>query len=68
MASRNENYHNLLKKNYKKNNINRYFCLVSIANQHFGMNINKKLIKRLNKYIFKISPDLVFNHRKSFKL
>ena len=33
----------------------------TIAYQHFGMNINKTLIKRLNKYILhKISPDLVF--------
>ena len=62
MASRNENYHQIIKKNYKKK-----FILIdrfvdsTIAYQHFGMNINKTLIKRLNKYILhKISPDLVF--------
>tara|TARA_A100001037_G_scaffold283537_1_gene289081 strand:+ start:376 stop:987 length:612 start_codon:yes stop_codon:yes gene_type:complete len=62
MAARNENYHSLLKKNYKKKIIliDR-FVDSTIAYQHFGMNINKTLIKRLNKYILhKISPDLVF--------
>ena len=43
---------NLLKKNYKKKIIliDR-FVDSTIAYQHYGMGINKKLIKRLNKYI-----------------
>ena len=64
MASRNENYHNLLKKNYKKKIIliDR-FIDSTIAYQHFGMNINKNLIQKMNKFILnKISPDLVFVH------
>ncbi len=62
MASRNENYHSLLKKNYKKKIIliDR-FIDSTIAYQHFGMNINKNLIQKMNKFILnKINPDLVF--------
>ena len=62
MASRNENYHNLLKKNYKKKIIliDR-FIDSTIAYQHFGMSINKNLIQTMNKFILnKIDPDLVF--------
>ncbi len=62
MASRNENYHSLLKKNYKKKIIliDR-FIDSTIAYQHFGMNINKNLIQKMNKFILnKINPDLIF--------
>ena len=60
MASRNENYQNLIKKNYKKKIIlvDR-FIDSTIAYQYYGMNINKTLIDILNKSILgKIKPDL----------
>ena len=62
MASRNENYLKLIKKNYKKKSIliDR-FVDSTIAYQHYGMGINKKLIDRLNKIILNnLKPDLVF--------
>ena len=62
MASRNENYLKLIKKNYKKKLIliDR-FVDSTIAYQHYGMGINKKLIDRLNKIILNnLKPDLVF--------
>ena len=62
MASRNENFHKLIKKNYKKKIIliDR-FIDSTIAYQHYGMNINKNLILTLNKHILgKINPDLTF--------
>ena len=62
MASRNENYLKLIKKNYKKKIIliDR-FVDSTIAYQHYGMGINKKLIDRLNKIILNnLKPDLVF--------
>ncbi len=60
MASRNENYQNLIKKNYKKKIIlvDR-FIDSTIAYQYYGMNISKTLIDILNKSILgKIKPDL----------
>ena len=60
MASRNENYLKLIKKNYKKKLIliDR-FVDSTIAYQHYGMGINKKLIDRLNKIILNnLKPDL----------
>ena len=60
IASRNENYHNIIKKNYKKKIIliDR-FIDSTIAYQYYGMNISKTLIDILNKSILgKIKPDL----------
>ena len=62
MAGRNENYHHIIKKNYKKKIIliDR-FIDSSIAYQHYGMLINKNLITYLNKIILKgIKPDFTF--------
>ncbi len=54
MAARNENFHNILNKHYKKKVIliDR-FTDSTLAYQHYGMGINKKLIIQLNKIIFK---------------
>ena len=62
MAARNENYHNIIKKNYKKKVIiiDR-FIDSTLAYQHYGMGISKKLIKSLNKIILKdIKPTFTF--------
>jgi len=62
MASRNENYHNIIKKNYRKKIIliDR-FTDSTIAYQHFGMGLNIKIIKILNRFILnKIEPDFIF--------
>ena len=62
MAARNENYHNLIKKNYKKKVIiiDR-FTDSTLAYQHYGMGINKNFIKLLNKLILKnIKPTFTF--------
>ena len=62
MAARNENYHYMLKKNYKKKVIiiDR-FTDSTIAYQHYGMGINKKLINQLNNFILqKIKVDFTF--------
>ena len=62
MASRNENYQNLLKNNYKKHVIliDR-FVDSTIAYQHYGMGINKNIINILNNFILgKTKPDLIF--------
>ena len=64
IASRNENYHNIIKKNYKKKIIliDR-FTDSTIAYQHHGMKINRKLIDTLNNFILgSITPDLTFLH------
>ena len=64
MASRNENYHNIIKKNYKKKIIliDR-FVDSTIAYQHHGMKINRKLIDTLNNFILgSLTPDLTFLH------
>tara|TARA_Y100001970_G_C14165345_1_gene820964 strand:- start:726 stop:1343 length:618 start_codon:yes stop_codon:yes gene_type:complete len=54
MSARNENYHSLIKKNYKKKVIliDR-FIDSTIAYQHYGMGINKSIIKTLNKIILR---------------
>jgi len=54
MASRNENFHNILLKNYNKKIIliDR-FIDSTIAYQHYGMGINLKIIKYINNYILK---------------
>ena len=62
MASRNENYHNIIKKNFRKKIIliDR-FTDSTIAYQHYGMKIDKKIIVILNKFILKkIKPDFTF--------
>ena len=62
MAARNENYQSIIKKNYKKKIIliDR-FIDSTIAYQHYGMCINKKLIIHLNKFILKnIKPSFTF--------
>ncbi len=62
MASRNENFHNLIKKNLKKRVvlIDR-FTDSTIAYQHYGMGIDRKLIINLNKIILKnVKPTFTF--------
>lgn len=62
MAARNENYQSIIKKNYKKKIIliDR-FIDSTIAYQHYGMRINKKLIIHLNRFILKnIKPSFTF--------
>ncbi len=69
MASRNENVQNIIKKNYKKRVIliDR-FKDSTLAYQHFGMNINKKIIKNLNKIVLKsIEPNFTFLNIVSMK-
>tara|TARA_X000000368_G_C22732936_1_gene580325 strand:+ start:59 stop:673 length:615 start_codon:yes stop_codon:yes gene_type:complete len=69
MAARNENYHYMLKKNYKKKVIiiDR-FTDSTIAYQHYGMGISKLLIKLLNKIILKdIKPTFTFLNIVSMK-
>ena len=52
MAARNENFENIISKNYKKKIIliDR-FVDSTIAYQHYGMKLDKKLIIKLNKII-----------------
>ena len=54
MASRNENFNNIILKNYNKKIIliDR-FIDSTIAYQHYGMNVNAKIIKYINNYILK---------------
>ena len=62
IAARNENYQTTIKKNYKKKIIliDR-FLDSTIAYQHYGMGINKKLIIDLNRFILgKIKPTFTF--------
>ena len=69
MAARNENYHYLIKNNYKKKVIiiDR-FTDSTLAYQHYGMGINKQLIKSLNKIILKdIKPTFTFLNIVSMK-
>ena len=69
MAARNENYQNLIKKNYKKKIIliDR-FIDSTIAYQHYGMGINKKIITYLNKLILNdIKPNFTFLNTVSMK-
>ena len=61
-ASRSENFEKKIKKNYKKKIIliDR-FSDSTIAYQHYGMNINLKLIKTINKFIIgSFKPDITF--------
>ena len=69
MAARNENYHNIIKKNYnKKIIIIDRFTDSTIAYQHYGMNLDKKLIINLNKVILKnIKPSFTFINIVSMK-
>ena len=62
LASRNENVDKIIKKNFRKKIIliDR-FIDSTIAYQHYGMGIDKKLIISLNNYILKkIKPDFTF--------
>ena len=62
MAARNENFHNIINKNYKKKVIlvDR-FTDSTIAYQHYGMGIDKNLIIKLNRIILKkIKPSFTF--------
>ena len=64
LAARNENVENLINKNYKKKVIliDR-FTDSTIAYQHYGMNLDKKIIQILNNYILKkIKIDFTFLH------
>ena len=69
MAARNEDFQNIINKNYKKKLIliDR-FTDSTIAYQHYGMNLNKKLIINLNKIILKnIKPSFTFLNIVSMK-
>ncbi len=69
LAARNENYNNIIKKNYKKKIIliDR-FIDSTIAYQHYGMGINKKIITYLNKLILNdIKPNFTFLNTVSMK-
>ena len=62
MAARAENIEKIIKKNYKKKIIliDR-FVDSTVAYQHYGMGIDKKIIILLNKIILKqIKPDFTF--------
>ena len=61
-AGRSENFEKIIKKNYKKKIIliDR-FTDSTIAYQHYGMKIDLKLIKILNKFIIgNFNPNVVF--------
>ena len=69
LAARNENFHNILSKYYKKKVIliDR-FTDSTIAYQHYGMGINKNLIIKLNKIILTdIKPTFTFLNTVSMK-
>ena len=69
LAARNENYENIIKKNYRKKVIliDR-FTDSTIAYQHYAMCINKKIIITLNKFILKnIKPNFTFLNIVSMK-
>jgi len=64
LAARNENIVNIINKNYKKKIIliDR-FIDSTIAYQHYGMNLDKKIIQIVNNYILKkIKIDFTFLH------
>tara|TARA_Y100000590_G_C15404110_1_gene894983 strand:- start:94 stop:714 length:621 start_codon:yes stop_codon:yes gene_type:complete len=64
LAARNENMQNIIKKNYKKKVIliDR-FIDSTYAYQHYGMGLNKNIIKILNSYIVnKLKVDFTFLH------
>ena len=61
-AGRSENFEKIIKKNYKKKIIliDR-FTDSTIAYQHYGMKIDLKIIKMLNKFIIgNFSPFILF--------
>ena len=69
LAARNENFNSIIRKNYKKKIIliDR-FIDSTIAYQHYGMGINKKIITYLNKFILKdIKPNFTFLNTVSMK-
>ena len=69
MAARNENFHSIIKKNYKNKVIliDR-FIDSTIAYQHYGMGLDKNLIINLNKTILKkIKPSFTFLNIVSMK-
>ena len=64
LAARNENIENIIKKNYKKKIIliDR-FTDSTIAYQHYGMGLNKEIIKIINNYLLnKIKVNYTFVH------
>tara|TARA_B100000029_G_scaffold374816_1_gene369140 strand:- start:198 stop:818 length:621 start_codon:yes stop_codon:yes gene_type:complete len=64
LASRNENIENIINKNYKKKVIliDR-FIDSTIAYQHYGMKLDKKIIQTINNYLLnKIKIDFTFLH------
>ena len=64
LAARNENIENIIKKNYKKKIIliDR-FTDSTIAYQHFGMGLDKEIIKTINNYLLnKIKVNYTFLH------
>ena len=64
LASRSENVENIIKKNYKKKIIliDR-FTDSTIAYQHYGMGIDKKIIQLINNYLLKkITVGFTFLH------
>ena len=64
LASRNENIHNIIKKNIgKKTILIDRFIYSTLAYQHYGMNIDISLIKTLNNYLTRnINIKHVFLH------
>ena len=64
LAARSENIENIIKKNYKKKIIliDR-FTDSTIAYQHYGMNLDKKIIQTINNYLLKqIKVNFTFLH------
>tara|TARA_Y100001970_G_C14065588_1_gene766514 strand:- start:99 stop:713 length:615 start_codon:yes stop_codon:yes gene_type:complete len=69
IAARNENVQTIIKKNYRKKVIliDR-FKDSTLAYQHFGMNVNKQLINKLNNIVLKnIKPNFTFLNIVSMK-
>ena len=64
LASRNENIHNIIKKNIgKKTILIDRFIYSTLAYQHYGMNIDISIIKTLNNYLTRnINIKHVFLH------
>jgi len=64
LAARSENIENIINKNYKKKIllIDR-FTFSTLAYQHYGFGISKKIINLINSYMLKkIKPDHIFLH------
>ena len=64
LASRSENVEKIIKKNYgKKIILIDRFVDSTIAYQHYGMGIDKKIVINLNKFILgKIRVNFTFLH------